>query len=195
MGAPGRAVLAALLLTAASAAADEVRLRGGKTLEGILVSSDAASLTLAVADAGLVVLDSATVTGTARASAAENARLRARWRSERLAAEARERGEAAFERRQRARGLVQYEGDWITRAELDALLAREGLAPRPAPVTVRVTVIERVEEAPPRLFRALLPPLPVRYDYPRAPEPGRILLRHRAPGVSGPLRTSFEVPY
>jgi hypothetical protein len=137
-------VLVLLAGAAARAAADRVALRNGVALEGILEPGSGGSRTLLVSTDGFVVLDSATVVAISTASAAENARLRARWAADDARAAARERAARLFAAARRREGLIPLDGEWVTPAEYDRRVARE----KPDP--------ERERAAPPPAARVLV---------------------------------------
>lgn len=122
--------LCLLLCCAAGARADVVTLQNGVTLEGVLAKEEDGTAILQVAVDGYVVLDTATVTDMRTQSAAENARLKARWAEEDAREAARERERLRFAATQRAKGLIPYRDDWVTPAEFDRRLALEELAVR-----------------------------------------------------------------
>lgn len=158
----------ALVLPAARAAADEVALRNGVVLEGVLEPGSGGSRTLLVSTDGFVVLDPATVVAVSTASAAANARLRERWAADDARAAAREKEARLFAAAQRRKGLIPLDGEWVTPAEYDRRLAREKLdleRGRPAPPPpARVTVT--VEAAAPPVTTWFFPPRrPPRFRY------------------------------
>jgi len=124
------APLCLLLCGPARVRADIVTLQNGVTLGGVLAKEEDGTTILQVAVDGYVVLDTATVTGLRTQSAAENARLKARWAEEDAREAARERERLRFTERQRAKGLIPYGDDWVTPAEFDRRLALEELAVR-----------------------------------------------------------------
>lgn len=121
--------ITALLLVAIAcsvARADVVTLRNGVKMTGIL-SEGEDGLTLRVSDQGYVMLDSATVVGIQRADKAVNAKLLAGWKT---AAEADSRAEEVrtkYDEEQRAKGYVQYQGEWMTPSQFDRRLAIDRL--------------------------------------------------------------------
>jgi hypothetical protein len=194
----------AVLLLAARARADEAVLANGVRMTGIVVSSDAATVTLQVSDEGTVVLDAATVRSLARASPAADRRLRADWRAARLEAEARERKARDFEDAQRAKGLVLYEGTWMKPKDAAALKTAEKGADESAWRVGRTFVVVAGRYRAPRPSVRLLSSgwaaSPGFRDWHAGRRshmsrtPGRIVLRYHAPGVtSGPLRTGFNI--
>jgi hypothetical protein len=124
-----RRLLLALLLAcgAARARADVVTLRNGVKLEGILAQGEDDATTLRVSADGYVVLDTATVVDVQRQTAKENARLQAGWAAQDRQAAEKERDDKKFAETQRAKGLIPYQGEWITPAEFDRRLALDKL--------------------------------------------------------------------
>ncbi len=127
--------LAAVAL-AGPAWADVVDAGNGVTLECLVSAGAGDQLNLQVADNGYITLDRKSVVSVRLQGAAQNDRLRARWRAEaRLAAAAeaaeRRRDEAARREEERlaARraklGLTLIDGEWLTPAQLEVRTATE----------------------------------------------------------------------
>ncbi len=114
----------ALLLAPDAAPADQVHLANARTIEGIVIRETDDEVVIQVAWEGHVVLDRETVLEVERSSDEERSELLAGWREEHEAFKQREERERAFEEGQRAKGLILYRGEWITRQELAAASAQ-----------------------------------------------------------------------
>lgn len=151
MNAPLRRLLPLLLLSGAvPARADVVALTNGASLEGVLTRTADGESLLQVATDGWVILDTATVTGVTAQTPAQNAALKAKWAEDDAREAARERERRRYAESQRAKGLILYGDEWVTRGEFDRRLALEELAlkrRREAPRAVR-EVRAAVEEPP-----------------------------------------------
>ncbi|MBI3563610.1 MAG: hypothetical protein HY079_00275 [Elusimicrobia bacterium] len=123
-----RAVAAIVLLAGLStrASADVVTLSNGVTMTGVLSTTDD-GLTLRVSQDGFVVLDSATIVGVQRASKDENEKLVAGWKSADEEAAREDQARAKYADEQRAKGMVQYQGEWMTPSQFDRRLALDRL--------------------------------------------------------------------
>lgn len=119
--------LGLLAWPAARAGADVVVLQNGVKMEGILATDEDGATTLQVSDDGYVMLDTATVVNIRKQTAAENARLKSKWSEQDTQAAAKELGDRKFVERQRAKGLIQYQDEWVTPAEFDRRLALDRL--------------------------------------------------------------------
>ena len=102
---------------------DQVHLTNGQTIEGIVVREDEAQIVLQVAWGGQVVLDRASLKAIERSDEKDRQALLARWREEDQAFKEREERERAFEESQRAKGLVFYRGQWVTKEEVEGIKA------------------------------------------------------------------------
>jgi len=104
-----------------AARADVLRLSNGQELEGIIVKEIGPAITVQVSWQGYVTLDREAVMSIVRGDEPEHERLLSDWREQFLASQERERQRKALEARQRERGLVKHNGEWLTREELAVL--------------------------------------------------------------------------
>jgi hypothetical protein len=109
--------LALLLAALAPARADVVNLANGNAMAGIVVETTAEGVNLQVDDEGFITVDSSTIASVKKETAEQNERRRAKWREDRKKAEDAEAGKAAYAEKQRAKGLVLYEDEWMTPVE------------------------------------------------------------------------------
>ncbi len=93
---------------------DTLTLTNGQTLEGIIVQETPTHVRLQVALQGYVDIERQTVTGLARSDAADHGRLQAQWREEFRHGQTQADAARRFEAAQQAKGLVLYQGQWIT---------------------------------------------------------------------------------
>ena len=101
--------------------ADAVHLSNGRTLQGIVIQETEIRVEVQVAWEGYVFLDRDSIVGIEYSSKEERQQVLAQWHKELLAVQEHERQRLAFERAQRAQGLVQYRGRWVTTQELAAI--------------------------------------------------------------------------
>ena len=106
------------------AGADLIHFSHGRVLEGIVIREDASEITVRVAWEGHVVLDRASIAAVERGTAEDHRRMLAQWQQEFLSAQQREQERLAFEAAQMAKGLIQYQGRWVTEEELEANKAK-----------------------------------------------------------------------
>lgn len=109
------------------ARADVVILQNGVQMTGVLDKGSDGNMTLRVSQDGYVVLDSATVVSVQRQSKAENARLVAEWIASEEKAAVKDAEDRKLAEVQRAKGLVQYQGEWMTPEQFDRQLALDRL--------------------------------------------------------------------
>lgn len=112
-----------LFLRPLPAWSDQVHLANGQTLEGIVVRQSDEQVVLQVAWQGYVVLNRASLTNIEPANEAERQQLLTQWQQEHQAFQEREKHRQRFEEEQHAKGLVLYQGRWVTQEELAAVRA------------------------------------------------------------------------
>ena len=105
--------------------ADTLRLSGGRTLEGIILEDTASQVKIQVSWKGDVTLSREAVVSIARSEVSDHQRLLRQWQREFVADQRRERRRLALEAAQRARGLVRYQGRWISQDELALIQDRQ----------------------------------------------------------------------
>lgn len=122
MGRRGLIVGGLLVVTcgvgATNAGADVIHLTTGRFLDGLIIKETGAEVTVQVANEGYLFLDRASIRAIERSDEETRKRLLAQWRQEATEARRREEAQQAFETAQRERGLVKYQGEWITAQEL-----------------------------------------------------------------------------
>lgn len=116
-------VLLAVLSLAGTAAADQVYLKNGQVLDGIVVRKGDTEVVVEIAWESHIVLDQASVVKIEMAQDAERKALLDRWHEEHEAFKSRDERQRAFEESQRAKGLIFYRGDWVTREEVASIKA------------------------------------------------------------------------
>ena len=97
--------------------ADVVHLTDGRKVEGIVVGETDSGLRVQVTWQGFVTLDREDVLSAVRSSDQENSHRLRQWRKEFLEDQARQRKRDSFEAFQKRRGLVPYEGEWVSPEE------------------------------------------------------------------------------
>ena len=112
------------LAAQAPAWADLVLLSNGQAIEGIVVRQSDEQVVLQVAWEGYVVLDRASLKKIEPASEADRKTLLDRWKQEHQAYLDQEERRRQFEAEQRARGLILYDGQWMSPEALGAIKAR-----------------------------------------------------------------------
>src|SRR3989338_5781939 len=112
-----RVVAVALLVIglAGTAAADQVHLKNGQVLDGIIVREGDEEVVLEIAWESYVILDRESVVKIEAGETAERKAMLERWRETYETFKTREERERLFEESQRAKGLIFYRGDWITK--------------------------------------------------------------------------------
>lgn len=113
--------------SATPARADVVTLKNGVKMEGLLTTDEDGATTLQVSDDGYVTLDTATVVNVKKQTAEENARHKAKWTEQNRQSTEKEQGAQKFAENQRAKGLIPYQGEWVTPTEFDRRLALDRL--------------------------------------------------------------------
>ena len=127
---PGLAVPFGLFLLAggSSLRADEFWLSSDIKIDGILISETTSTLSVQVSEAGTIDLAKEQVVRTVLSDEDGRAGLRRKWREAADAVRKEDEAVKAFEEEQKAKGLVLYEGDWLTLAEYDRRLQQEKLS-------------------------------------------------------------------
>jgi hypothetical protein len=97
---------------------DVLYLSSGRRVEGVVVDETPSHITVQVSWKGYVTFDRQALARVVRGDDQIRERLLSAWRREFLEDQQREHKRRAFEAAQRARGLVRYKGEWITREEL-----------------------------------------------------------------------------
>ena len=105
--------------------ADALTLANKQTIEGIIVQETASQIKVQVAWQGYVTIDHETVVGITRGDAREHEQLLARWHEEFQTDRQREQAHRDVEAAQRARGLMKYQGEWISPEDLLARQTRK----------------------------------------------------------------------
>lgn len=98
------------------------------TIEGILVRESGDDLVIQVSEDGILFLAKDAVRRITLQNDKTRAALRARWARETRDELKAERDAKAFEERQRAKGLILQDGEWITKDEFSRRLELERLA-------------------------------------------------------------------
>jgi len=115
----------ACLAWSAPAQADIVHLSNGQRVEGIVVSESPSGVRIQMDVQGYMTVSREFVNEIVREDAAVNDARLERWRAEHEEARIRQEARDAFEAEQRAKGLVKYQGDWITPDALGAIRDEE----------------------------------------------------------------------
>ena len=124
-------LIGTFLLTAlhpAAAGADAITFQNGRTLDCIIVKEENASVKVQFSWGGYMTIQRSEISGITQESPERNKQLMAVWKQQHQAEEQRKKDKAAFEADQRAKGLVKYNGEWLTREEIE--LARDKRADR-----------------------------------------------------------------
>ena len=117
-------VVAGIVVAGLPAWADRIHLTNGQMVEGIVIRNADAQVLLQIAWEGYVVLDRASIAEIVPSSERERERLLTQWKEEHQAFLDREEQSRRFEAEQRAKGLILYEGQWMSREELAAIKAK-----------------------------------------------------------------------
>ena len=110
-----------LAAVASPAWADVIQLSSGRSLDGVVVEDTTARVRVQVTWQGYISLHPEEVAAIARSEPAQRAQLLEQWRREFDAAKEHAQAREAFEASQRAQGLVQHRGVWISQDELAAI--------------------------------------------------------------------------
>ncbi len=105
--------------------ADTVRFASGRTLECIVVRETESSVEVQFAYGGYMTIDRREVAGIDRADPEANHRLMDAWQQKRRADERKQQEQAEFEDKQRAKGLVKYKGEWLTKEEIELIRSKQ----------------------------------------------------------------------
>ena len=117
-------VVLTVLSMAGTAGADQVHLKNGQVLDGIIVREGDEEVVLEIAWESYVILDRASVLKIEMAENPERKAMLDHWRETYETFKTREERERVFEESQRAKGLVLYRGDWVTKEELALIKAK-----------------------------------------------------------------------
>lgn len=145
--------LVALLMWApAAASADVLTLQNGVELKGIITDETKQDYTIEVAPRGYTTVGKEQVVKVVRASAKENKKVREEWQAQEEEKRLQEVDEEAFEERQRARGFVKVDGEWLTEEEAALRLYGDRLQRRRlqtgSSTVYNVTVVNQAAAAP-----------------------------------------------
>lgn len=114
-------VVMACWLLPAVAWADRLHLTNGRVLEGVVVRETPSQVVVQVAWEGYVFLDREAIATIEAADEPARQHLLAQWQQEFRQAQEREQQRQEFEAAQRAKGLVEYQGRWVTPQEVAAI--------------------------------------------------------------------------
>jgi len=117
----GLAVFAIAMAAAGPTWADQVHLSNGQVLDGIVLRQSDAQVVLQVAWESHIILDRETVVKIDTVDEAARTALLNRWHEDYQAFRKRDERQQAFEESQRAKGLVFYRGEWLTKEEVQAI--------------------------------------------------------------------------
>ena len=93
-------------------------------VEGIVIRQTDAQVVLQIAQEGYVVLDRASIAEIVPSTEPERKRLLIQWKEEHQAFLDQEEQRRKFEAEQRAKGLVLYDGEWMSREAVAAIKAQ-----------------------------------------------------------------------
>lgn len=105
--------------------ADLLYLSDGRKVEGIITQETDSHIEVQVLWQGYMTVPRGSILSIVRGNRQDRQRLLKKWQKDFLADQTRERKKATFEAAQRAKGLVKYEGEWITAEQLALIQKRE----------------------------------------------------------------------
>ncbi len=103
--------------------ADVITFGNGRTLDCIIVKEEKSSVKVQFSWGGYMTIQRPEIAGIIQESPEKNKQLLAEWKQQHQAEEHRKKDKASFEADQRSKGMVKYNGEWLTREEID--LARD----------------------------------------------------------------------
>lgn len=107
-----------LLLIPGAIFADVIYLKSGRKIEGIIEKKTDTAITITL-DIGSVTYPKTQIESLSKSSDEENAKLKGKWKTQKQQRQAEQEEWRKFAEEQEAKGLIFYEGKWITKDEYE----------------------------------------------------------------------------
>lgn len=109
-----------LLLIPGAIFADVIYLKSGGKIEGIIEKETDTAITITL-DIGTAAYPKTQIESLSKSTDEENAKLKEKWKAQKQQRQAEQEERRKFAEEQEAKGLIFYEGRWITKAEYEEL--------------------------------------------------------------------------
>lgn len=116
-----------LFLCTLPLSADLIHLSNGNTVEGIVLSSATGRIEVQFAAGGSITFHPEEIESIERSDPDRNRDIKTQWAQDDKQFQADLKAKKEYEDAQRAQGLIKFEGEWLTKEEVDARLEQDKL--------------------------------------------------------------------